>query len=105
MFKKLKSLLGFGPAPDFATLVKDGAVIIDVRSQNEFNQGHIHGSVNIPVNELRTHLPQFKEKNKTFITCCASGVRSAAARNILKANGYSMVLNGGNWQKLNQKIK
>lgn len=98
-------MFGFGPPTDFAALVRAGAIIIDVRTKNEYDGGHISGSLNIPVNNLGTQLKQLKEKNKTYITCCASGVRSAAAKNLLKANGYSNVLNGGNWLRLNQKIQ
>jgi phage shock protein E len=44
-------------------------------------------------------------KEKAIITCCASGNRSAQAKNILKANGFSEVHNGGGWSSLQHKIK
>jgi phage shock protein E len=90
---------------DFAQLVKDGAVILDVRSKGEYAGGHIDGSINISVDQLGKNLNKLKDKTKPIITCCASGVRSASAKSILKANGYTSVHNGGAWQSLNQKIK
>ena len=89
----------------YAELVKNGAIILDVRSKGEFAGGHIKGSINISVDVLPRNLTQFKDKNRTIITCCASGMRSASAKSILKSNGYLDVHNGGSWNGLQQKIK
>lgn len=104
MFDLIKNLFGVEKT-DYAQLVKDGAIILDVRSNSEFNSGHIKGSINIPVDKLSTNLSRFKDKSKPIITCCASGARSAAAKGILKSNGYSNVNNCGAWHNLNNKIK
>lgn len=104
MIKILQKLFGFGTTADFAELVKKGAVILDVRSKSEFASGHIKGAVNIPVDILKNSLSQLKDKNKTIITCCASGMRSASAKSILKAHGYTDVHNGGGWSSLEHKI-
>lgn len=101
----LKNLLGFGPAVNYKELVKQGALILDVRTKGEFASGHIKGSINIPVNQLSGHLSQFKDKSKPIITCCASGMRSASAKSILKSSGYTNVHNGGGWGNLQQKIR
>ena len=53
---------------------------------------------------LQNHLGQLKDKNKTIITCCASGMRSASAKSILKSNGYTSVHNGGGWSSLQSKL-
>jgi len=53
---------------------------------------------------LGKNLGQLKDKQKPIITCCASGMRSASAKNILKANGYEQVHNGGSWIGLKNKI-
>lgn len=105
MMEALKNLLGFGPAVDYRELVKQGAVILDVRTKGEFSSGHIKGSINIPVNQLTSHLSQLKDKSKPIITCCASGMRSGSAKNLLKSNGYTNVHNGGGWTSLQQKIR
>jgi rhodanese-related sulfurtransferase len=103
MIDTIKNILGIGPAIDYAGLVKNGAVIVDVRTKAEYQQGHIHGSVNIPLNNLSNHYSKLK-KDKVIITCCASGMRSAQAKNILKSNGYEQVYNGGGWQSLKNKL-
>ncbi|MCL6462430.1 Rhodanese-related sulfurtransferase [Flavobacterium micromati] len=104
MFDKIKKLLGFGASVNFADLVKQGALIVDVRSKGEFSSGHIKGSINISVDTLSSNLNKLKDKNKTIITCCASGMRSASAKSILKSNGYTSVYNGGGWSSLKNKI-
>lgn len=104
MIKILQKLFGLGTTADFAELVKKGAVILDVRSKSEFASGHIKGAVNIPVDVLKNNLSQLKDKNKTIITCCASGMRSASAKSIMKAHGYTDVHNGGGWSSLRNKI-
>jgi rhodanese-related sulfurtransferase len=104
MIKILQKLFGLGTAADFAELVKKGAVILDVRSKSEFESGHIKGAINIPVDVLKNNLSQLKDKNKTIITCCASGMRSASAKSILKTHGYTDVHNGGGWSSLRNKI-
>lgn len=104
MIKLLKKLFGFGSVVNYADLVKNGATILDVRSKDEFSSGHIKGSINISVNVLRNNLGLLKDKDKTIITCCASGMRSASAKNILKSNGYTHVYNGGGWSNLKNKI-
>lgn len=103
MFDAIKNLLGMEKT-DYAELVKKGAVILDVRSRGEFAGGHVKNAINIPVNELQNNLSKLKDKNKTIITCCASGMRSASAKGILKNNGYTDVHNGGGWMSLNGKI-
>jgi phage shock protein E len=103
MIQFLRKIFGLGPATDYAALVKAGAIIVDVRSEGEFNGGHIKGSINIPVDQIASNLNKLKDKNKTIITCCASGMRSAAAKNVLKSNGYTQVYNGGGWSSLERK--
>jgi phage shock protein E len=89
---------------NFAELVKQGATIVDVRTNNEFKQGHIRGAINIPLQSINTQSTKLK-KEHTIITCCASGMRSASAKSILKAAGFTQVHNGGGWMSLQQKIK
>ena len=95
----------FFDTTDYKTLLAEGAIIIDVRSPAEFSGGNIENSLNIPVGELMNKLEYLKEKDQTIITCCASGMRSAAAKQLLVAKGYMNVINGGSWSSLNAKIK
>lgn len=104
MFESIKKLLGFGPSVDFAQLIKDGGVIVDVRTKGEYAGGSIKGSLNIPLDQLTANLAKFKNKDQAIITCCASGMRSASAKSILKSKGYTNVHNGGSWLSLRNKI-
>ena len=52
---------------DYKELVKNGAMIVDVRSQGEFKSGHIKGAVNIPLPEIASSLNKIP-KNKVIIT-------------------------------------
>lgn len=104
MINAIKSLLGFGAKVDYVELVKQGAIILDVRSKSEYQSGHIKGSINISVDTLRNNLSKLK-KDKPIITCCASGIRSASAKSILKSSGFTEVHNGGGWMSLQNKIR
>tara|TARA_B100000902_G_scaffold183822_1_gene176424 strand:- start:291 stop:641 length:351 start_codon:yes stop_codon:yes gene_type:complete len=89
---------------DYKTMLSNGGIIIDVRSEGEFYSGHIENSLNIPLGELSSKMDQFKDKNQPIITCCASGMRSAGAAKILSTKGYTNVVNGGGWSRLKRKI-
>ena len=103
MIQLLKNLFGIGGSVDYAQLVKEGAQIIDVRSPGEFAGGHIRGSVNIPLPDLKKNLKKIK-KDKAVITCCASGMRSSSAKSMLMTAGYTNVHNGGGWMSLQNKL-
>jgi phage shock protein E len=101
MFNFLKKL--FGPGTDYKALIQQGAVIVDVRSENEFKSGHIKGAINIPLNTIQNKVRDLKKKGKPVITCCASGMRSGSAVAILKREGVE-VYNGGGWTSLKAKL-
>ncbi|MBD3749286.1 MAG: rhodanese-like domain-containing protein [Sphingobacteriales bacterium] len=104
MINLIKNLFGFGSKVDFAQLVKEGAIIVDVRTKAEYQQGHIKGSQNIPLNNLSTFYSKLS-KDKAIITCCASGMRSSQAKKSLQANGFTKVYNGGSWMSLQNKVR
>jgi rhodanese-related sulfurtransferase len=103
MLDALKKLFGMTTV-DYAALVEQGAVILDVRSKGEYAGGHVKGSINIPVDQLRNNLGKLPDKSKPIITCCASGMRSGAAKGILESSGYQQVHNGGSWASLQYKV-
>lgn len=76
--------------------LQKGAVVIDVRTDMEFAEGHVQGSKNIPLNVIGFQIDKIKKLNKPIITCCRSGARSGSAESILKQNGID-VINGGPW--------
>lgn len=67
MLNTIKSLLGFGPKVDYAALVKQGAIILDVRSKGEYQGGHIKGSINISVDSLGSNLNKLKKINRLLL--------------------------------------
>ena len=98
----LSNLFG-GPKVDLKQLVKEGAIILDVRTPAEFNGGHVKGAVNIPLQQIEKAVSKFK-KEQVIITCCASGMRSGSAKSFLKSKGFSNVHNGGGWTSLRSKL-
>jgi len=100
----LKSIFGLKPKVDYKELLRNGATIVDVRTKGEYQSGHIKGSMSIPLDSLNSNLSKIN-KDKPIITCCASGMRSASAKSILKANGFVDVHNGGGWVSLQNNIR
>jgi rhodanese-related sulfurtransferase len=68
MINALKKIFGFGPKTDYADLMQQGALILDVRSKGEYAGGHIRGSINISVDTLSSNLTKLKDKNQIVIT-------------------------------------
>lgn len=104
MIPILKKLFSSAPAIDYKTLMQNGAVILDVRTPDEYNRGHIKGSINIPVQSLQAQNVAALKKDTPIITCCASGMRSASAKSILTSMGFKQVYNGGSWAGLENKL-
>ena len=84
--------------------LQNGAVVIDVRTIEEFEEGHVQGSKNIPLNTIGSHLDEIKNLNKPVITCCRSGARSGSAATIWKQQGVDAI-NGGPWGSVVNCIK
>lgn len=105
MIQAIKKLLGIGPKIDFGELIRKGATILDVRTAGEYAGGNIRGSINIPLDQLPGQLSRLKGKDRTVITCCASGMRSASAKTFLRSQGYVSVHNGGSWMSLRRYVK
>ncbi len=103
MIKILQRFFGIQPI-DYRELISRGAIIVDVRSQHEYKSGHISGSRNYPLDNIRTKLTDLRKMNKPVITVCLSGARSAMAKNILKSAGIE-AYNGGAWTRLQSKLR
>lgn len=65
-----------------------GAVLLDVRTREEYAQGRIKGSVNIPLQEIEKVCEKITDKNTLLYVYCRSGVRSAKAVELLRKMGY-----------------
>ena len=77
-------------------LVKEqGATVIDVRNPWEFEEGHVEGAINIPLEEIPMKIDDIREMHQPVIVYCRSGGRSGMAMGFLQQGGLSTVINGG----------
>lgn len=98
----LSSLLGLGQDTEQVQhYITQGALILDVRSRQEFNSGHVKGSKNIPLPELDNKIGSLK--NRKVVTVCLSGARSGSAASTLKQHGVDAI-NGGPWTNVNALV-
>ncbi len=75
-------------------LLKNPPLLLDVRTQNEFNQGYIKGAKLIPLQELQSRAAELEQyKNQPILIYCATGNRSTTASRILLDQGYKNVMN------------
>ena len=88
---------------DYQSLLQEGAVVVDVRSKEEYLEGHIRNSLNIPLDVLNRNIAKL-DKESVIITVCQSGIRSRSAANFLKEIGFSRVYNGGSWHNLRWSV-
>jgi rhodanese-related sulfurtransferase len=83
-----------GPA-EAVRLLNQGAVLVDVRSQAEFDGGHILDARHVPQDQVAAQaadtLKRFKEK--VVLVCCETGLRSQAAARVLQSQGFTKVVN------------
>lgn len=79
--------------------INDGAFLVDVRTPEEFECGHVDGSVNIPLDRIQLQLNHFRHKHE-IIVFCRTGNRSNQAKMLLEFNGITNVTNGGTWEEI-----
>lgn len=72
--------------------IQEGDVLVDVRRTDEFEAGHIHGAINIPIDELRERMGEL-DPNQTIYIYCEAGLRGYLAQRILRQHGFNNVLN------------
>jgi len=83
---------------DALAYLKNGALVIDVRSPGEFNSGYLPTAINIPLDQIETALPRrVKDKKQVLLLHCQSGMRSSMAKQKLKGIGYTNVFNLGSY--------
>jgi phage shock protein E len=76
-------------------MVENGAVLLDVRTPKEFQEGHLPGAINIPVDQVATRAGEIGPPATAVVVYCLSGGRSARAAGTLKQLGFEKVLNLG----------
>lgn len=80
-----------------------GAVILDVRTLEEWNEGHSKGAKHIVLNTIPEKVEEIKSWDKALIAVCRSGGRSGQAADFLNSHGVD-VINGGPWQNVDQHL-
>lgn len=85
--------------------VKSKKIIIDVRTEQEYNTGNISGSILIPYDEISSRIKELvPDKNSKIILYCRSGRRSGIAEKTLKDIGYSNAENYGSMKSAMEKL-
>lgn len=100
----LLALLGFGKNKLKDILAK-GAIVIDVRTANEFDRGKVPDSINIPLDRIAANSEQIRNYNRPVVCVCTSGSRSGQAVKLLKTAGIKEVYNGGNWMTVLELLR
>ncbi len=79
---------------DAVRLMNQGALLLDVRTQSEFDAGHIRDARHLPQEQLASSGEALKKyKEKVVVACCESGMRSGAAARVLRAQGFTKIVN------------
>ncbi len=75
-------------------LVESGAILVDVRSPQEYQEGHFYGAICMPSYEIQVAFPRkFPNKDKKAVLYCSSGIRSKQAQKKLEKLGYKNIYN------------
>lgn len=87
------------------TWISAGAVVIDVRTADEFADGHLDRAVNVPVGALPSRISEVAalvdgDRDRPIVVYCAAGSRAAKAKAALEAEGFTHVVNGGGFDDL-----
>lgn len=98
----LRNLFG-GGNDELLAYLERGAVVLDVRTSEEYRGGHVNVSKNIPLQSLESNLTTVTNWKKPVIVCCASGMRSGQAQRFLKSKDVDCI-NGGSWIRVNSEI-
>lgn len=84
----------------------NGALVIDVRSPEEFRDANVRGAINIPLGELKTKVPgRVKDQNQVLLVHCLSGGRSGIAQHQLKGMGYANTFNLGSLARAKEIVE
>jgi phage shock protein E len=88
-----------------ADRLRNGAVVIDVRSAGEFTAGHLPNAINIPLSEIETVISRkVQGKDQVLLLHCQTGTRSGEAKKKLKAIGYGNAFDMGSYGRAAQIV-
>ena len=99
----IQQLFGGSTPINLKAIIDESAFLVDVRTAGEFAEGHVKGSVNIPLPTVQAQLEKFKNR-KNIVVFCRSGARSSQAKSILEQNGITNVVNGGTWSNVKHYV-
>ncbi len=98
--------VSFVPAEKARQLLRQGALVVDVRGPGEFDSAHLPRAVNIPLGSLSHELPRrAPDRGQVLLLHCLSGTRSALARRQLKRMGYINVFNLGSYGRAEKIVR
>ena len=89
---------------DAQSHLKNGALVVDVRSPGEFSSAHLPNAINLPLGEIESALRRVKDKNQVLLLHCHSGMRSGMAKKKLKRIGYTNVFNLGSYVRASKIV-
>lgn len=85
---------------DAAEYVKQGAMIVDVRTPAEYSRGHLSQAFNMPLDEVDSLLPgKVKDRERVILVHCQTGLRSRKAKERLEKIGYKNVYDMGSYER------
>jgi CoA-disulfide reductase len=85
------------------SMKQEDYMLLDVRSEEEYDNGHLQGSINIPVDSLRNRLAEL-DRNKTIVTYCQVGLRGYVADRILSQQGYQVLNVTGGYKSISSYL-
>lgn len=103
MIGLLKKLFSTSGNAQLSEALKEGALLVDVRTTSEFSSGSVKGAINIPLDKVQSQVSKLKS-HRNIIVFCRSGGRSSQAKSILEKNGFQNVINGGSWENVKQAV-
>lgn len=93
-------------AGEARSLLRNGALVIDVRTPGEFSSGHLQQAINIPLDQIESAVPRrAPQKDQVLLLHCQSGIRSATAQRRLRAMGYERAYNLGSYSRAAQIVE
>lgn len=94
------------PLNEAQARLKNGALLIDVRTAAEYSSGHLPNAISLPLNEIEEALPRrVEDKSQSLLLHCQSGMRSGVACRKLKALGYANAFNLGSYDRAAHLLK
>jgi len=101
-----RKLSGAPPNQTVLEMARANALLIDVRSAQEFSYGHIEGALWLPLDRIRADIARaIPDRSQALILYCRSGARSRQARAIIAELGYDHAINGGGMAALRALLK